>query len=75
MASAGDVAALPPEAVCAFDGRSRLHEAGLVYAAIAKGRMGKHAEARQNLETVLKMKDVTPDTKQWAKQVLTGFPE
>jgi RNA polymerase sigma factor (sigma-70 family) len=69
------VARLDRQALSAFDGQSRLHEAGQVYAAIARQRAGDTAGARSDLEAFLDQPDVTPSSKQWAEEVLAGIPK
>jgi RNA polymerase sigma factor (sigma-70 family) len=68
------VARLDRQALSAFDGQSRLREAGQVYAAIARQRAGDTAGARSDLEAFLDQPDVTPSSKQWAKEILAGIP-
>jgi hypothetical protein len=70
-----ELANLDPQQVSMFDGQSRLRETSLVFVAIAKMQMGKDAEARQDLEAVVNMQDVTTATKQWAEQILNNIPE
>jgi RNA polymerase sigma factor (sigma-70 family) len=69
------VACLDRRALSAFDGQSRLHEAGQVNAAIARQRAGDAAGARSDLEAFLDQPDVTPSSKRWAEQVLAGIPK
>ncbi len=66
---------LDTAATAAFDGTTRLREAGMVFIAIAKMRAGRRDEARHDLEAVIKTDDVTPATKQWAKQLLQTIPK
>jgi RNA polymerase sigma factor (sigma-70 family) len=68
------VARLDRQALSAFDGQSRLHEAGQVYAAIARQRTGDAAGARSDLEAFLDQPDVTPSSRQWAEEVLASIP-
>jgi RNA polymerase sigma factor (sigma-70 family) len=70
----GTVSRLGRQAVSAFDGESRLHEAGRVYASIAKQRAGDPAGARSDLEAFLAEPGVTPSTRQWAETVLASIP-
>ena len=69
------MARLDRQALSAFDGQSRLHEAGQVYAAIARQRAGDTAGARSDLEAILDKPDVTASSKRWAKEVLAGIPK
>jgi hypothetical protein len=69
------VARLDRQATSAFDGQSRLQEAGRVYAAIARHRAGDSAGARGDLQAFLDEPGVTPSSKQWATEVLAGIPE
>ncbi|MFH0965031.1 MAG: hypothetical protein V2A58_13610 [Planctomycetota bacterium] len=59
--------------VSAFDGVTVLREAGLVYAAIAKDRLGRREEARADLEGILVMNWVSDLTKEWVKGILAGM--
>jgi len=70
----GQVAALPANAVSAFDGKSLLREAGLVFAAVAKAQTGDIAQARQDLADVLGMPGTTESTKGWVRQLLASLP-
>ena len=63
-------AALGDETLSAFDGVSRLNEAGEIYGAIALGRQGKAKEAQDQLKTVLKKESISAPMKQWAQQIL-----
>ena len=69
----GTVARLDRQALSAFDGQSRLQEAGRVYAAIAKQRAGDLAGARSDLKALLGEPAVTPSSKKWAEDVLAGL--
>jgi RNA polymerase sigma factor (sigma-70 family) len=68
------VARLDREATSAFDGQTRLQEAGRVYAAIARHRAGDAAGARGELQAFLDEPGGTPSSKQWAAEVLAGIP-
>ena len=57
------------DGVLAFDGQSRLGEAGRVYAAIAKSRQGKVEEARSVFDAMLALPDTTPASRQWIEQL------
>jgi RNA polymerase sigma factor (sigma-70 family) len=69
------VARLDRQSLSAFDGQTRLQEAGQVYAAIARQRTGDTAGARSDLEAFLDEPDVTPSSKRWAADVLAGIPK
>jgi tetratricopeptide (TPR) repeat protein len=66
---------LEPQVVSAFDGQTRIREAAMVFAAVAKIHLERHAEAREELEAMLDDEQVTPGTKQWARQILATLPE
>jgi hypothetical protein len=69
------VARLDRQALSAFDGQTRLQEAGQVYAAIARQRTGDTAGARSDLDALLNQPDLTPSSKRWAEEVLAGIPK
>ena len=54
----------------AFDGTSCLNEAAGVYAAITLSRLGKTAEAQNQLKSVLKKDNLSAPVRQWAEQLL-----
>lgn len=60
--------------VSAFDGQTRLREAGYVYKAIVQHYAGNTAAARRRLEEVLQTPGITPSSQQWAREVLAGMP-
>lgn len=62
------------DGVLAFDGQSRLREAGQVYAAIAKSRQGKVAEARVDFDAILSLPETTAATRQWIEQLKAELP-
>ena len=62
--------ALGDEALSAFDGVSRLNEAGGIYGAIALARQGKTKEAQEQLKTLLKKESLGAPMKPWAQQIL-----
>jgi hypothetical protein len=64
------VASLGDEEVSAFDGTTRLNEAGALYAAIALSRLGKKAEAQDRVNSLLKKAGLSPPMKEWAHQIL-----
>jgi hypothetical protein len=70
----GTLSRLDRQAVSAFDGQSRLQEAGRVYAAIAKQRAGDLAGARSDLNALLGEPAVTRSSKKWAEGILAGIP-
>ncbi len=61
-----------PKALSAFDATTRLMEAGLVYAALALGQMGKTEEARAELKTLEGRPGLSPATLQWVRQLLAA---
>jgi hypothetical protein len=63
------VAGLPNDQTSAFDGASRLNEAGAIYLAIALARQGKTADAQAQVEAILKKDGLSPPMKQWAQQL------
>jgi hypothetical protein len=63
------VQGLPEDQVSAFDGTSRLNEAGAVYLALALARQGKTADAQAQVEAVLKKESLSAPMKQWAQQL------
>lgn len=62
------------DGVLAFDGQSRLREAGRVYAAIAKSRQGKFAEARADFDAILSLPETTGATRKWIEQLKLELP-
>ena len=64
------VAGLGDESLSAFDGVSRLNEAGGIYGAIALARQGKTKEAQEQLKTLLKKESLGAPMKPWAQQIL-----
>lgn len=69
------VAALDPKAISAFDGRSRLREAGIINAAIVRKLLGEVDQARHDLEALLKETELSAGTRDWAQRVLEGMPK
>ncbi len=68
-----DVAKADAGAVSSFDGSTRLWEAGTVYSALAKARMGRNAEAKEELRRLISRQDVTVQSRQWAEQLLSSL--
>ncbi len=64
------VAGLDEKAISAYDGQSRLREAGLVYRAIAKSQKGDVTAATKELQAVIAAADTTTGARKWASQVL-----
>jgi len=64
------VAALGEDGVSAFDGTTRLNEAGTLYVSIALSRLGKTAEAQDQVNSLLKKGGLSPPMKEWAQQIL-----
>ncbi len=64
------VAGLDDKAISAYDGQTRLREAGLVYRAIAKSQKGEVTAATKELKEVIAAAEIKTDTRQWANQVL-----
>lgn len=67
------VAALNAEAISLFDNQSRLKEVGLVYCALAQIQMREYSAARAELEKITNLPEVTPSTKQWARQIIDSI--
>jgi hypothetical protein len=67
-------AAAGRQGVSAFDGTTRLAEAGAIQAAIGLARQKKIVEARAELEAVLARPGLAPALRAWAEQVLRELP-
>lgn len=77
FAEAEDEFATPADGhdgVLAFDGQSRLRESGRDYAAIAKSRQRKVAEARADFDAALSLPETTAATRQWIEQLKLELP-
>jgi hypothetical protein len=57
-----------------FDNQSLVAESAAVFAASTQSQLGRQKEARANLEQIIRQKDVSEQTKTWAKQVLQSVP-
>ncbi len=64
------VAALDEKAISAYDGQTRLREAGKVYQAIAMSQKGEVTAAKKELQDVIAAAETKTDTRKWASQVL-----
>jgi hypothetical protein len=70
LASFQKVAGLGDDGISAFDGTTQLNEAGALYAAIVLSRLGRTAEARDQVNSLLKKGSLSPPSKEWAEQLL-----
>ncbi|HXX94482.1 MAG TPA: hypothetical protein VEN81_12675 [Planctomycetota bacterium] len=68
-AAFGIVVGLPDDLTSAFDGTSRLNEAGAIFMALALAREGKTADALAQVEGVLKKGAHSAPMKQWAEKL------